>query len=615
MADRSVEAVSRRALVAVSGAALIGPIIAPRGVSAQSDRDRAEAASAQVRDPTSGAPEVPSILTKLNRDGSNVEDASAFRAAIGANLAANVHFTPTEEPALERSVQDKLRDIVSVKDFGAIGDGTSRALSAIFDSLAAARTVYPFVTSLTQTQDWAGIMQALGRSRTVHIPAGTYRCGRDEVTVTRPTRITGDGPHLSIIARDTSGNGINLDMSQRSVADSSDTRIDGIALVNTMAAGTATSGAGIYGQRGYFSEITNVRITNFHDGILFVQCPVTNIRGLNITTFTRYGFASLGNHGFDCRITDFVISGQLLIDGAPTAHGSKGIFLENMNDEFVFLNGIVNYCRVGLYTDAATFAVNACPEFARFINVSFDSNSLGMDLANCADMVFQACFISNRPNAGAIIGQRGPTRNIQFFGCTFQTNGGNGAMLFPGARFTNFIGCNIQGNSASAGPGVMDGAVAHAGVADFTFVGCHFDNGWGGGTQKFGLHIADPTCDRFAVVGNHFSAAQGGLFVNKSRGLDQNIVGNIGYLTELRGVADYDPPRFAPGDGGTMRVRVPGATLDDFVVGVSFSDDLQGVTAAGWVSEADTVTVRFTNAAGAVVNLAQGTVRVRVSRR
>lgn len=47
-----------------------------------------------------------------------------------------------------------LRDFVSVKDFGAIGDGTSHPLSEKFSTLTAAQMVYPIATSLTQEIDY-----------------------------------------------------------------------------------------------------------------------------------------------------------------------------------------------------------------------------------------------------------------------------------------------------------------------------------------------------------------------------------------------------------------------------------------------------------------------------
>ena len=69
---------------------------------------------------------------------------------------------------------------LSAKDFGAIADGYRHPLSERFPSLAEARRVYPFASSLDQTLDWAAIQAAInaldGRysDRRVRLPAGHY---------------------------------------------------------------------------------------------------------------------------------------------------------------------------------------------------------------------------------------------------------------------------------------------------------------------------------------------------------------------------------------------------------------------------------------------------------
>lgn len=78
--------------------------------------------------------------------------------------------------AIVRTQLEKNSDEISAKDFGAIGDGTVHPLSEIFSTLAAAQMVYPFVTSLTQTQDYAGIQAAINTNRSVLVPSGEYFC-------------------------------------------------------------------------------------------------------------------------------------------------------------------------------------------------------------------------------------------------------------------------------------------------------------------------------------------------------------------------------------------------------------------------------------------------------
>ena len=79
---------------------------------------------------------------------------------------------------------------INVKDFGAIGDNTSRPLSTVTEfkgqnttgwTLAQWQAVFPHVVSLAQTLDWAGIQAAIDYAdsvvferRSVYIPNGYY---------------------------------------------------------------------------------------------------------------------------------------------------------------------------------------------------------------------------------------------------------------------------------------------------------------------------------------------------------------------------------------------------------------------------------------------------------
>lgn len=85
----------------------------------------------------------------------------------------------------------------------------------------------------------------------------------------------------------------------------------------------------------------------------------------------------------------------------------------------------------------------------------------------------------------------------------------------------------------------------------------------------------------------------------------------IAQSSVLTGSATYDPPSLADGAGATTTVTVTGAALGDYAT-ASFSLDLQGITLTAYVSAANTVTVRFQNESGGVIDLASGTLRARV---
>lgn len=92
-----------------------------------------------------------------------------------------------------------LRDFVSVKDFGAIGDGLSHPLSSIFSTLSAAQSVYPIATSLTQEIDFIAGQTANNYcyakgGGAVYWPAGHYiGSGYDGITLRSGVSNFGDG--------------------------------------------------------------------------------------------------------------------------------------------------------------------------------------------------------------------------------------------------------------------------------------------------------------------------------------------------------------------------------------------------------------------------------------
>lgn len=78
---------------------------------------------------------------------------------------------------IKRTLAQRAQDQINVKDFGAIGDGQLHPLSEIFSSLALAQFVYPFVTSLAQSQDYAGTQAAINAAKVgkaVFAPSGKY---------------------------------------------------------------------------------------------------------------------------------------------------------------------------------------------------------------------------------------------------------------------------------------------------------------------------------------------------------------------------------------------------------------------------------------------------------
>lgn len=107
--------------------------------------------------------------------GTGASDASSARANLGLDTTANQTYTASG--GSPRSVSSKLGDIVSVKDYGAVGDGTTDdtlAIQAAVDALAA------------------------NSGGTLLFPAGTYKI-TDTITVNRSINLVGDSIQSTFI--------------------------------------------------------------------------------------------------------------------------------------------------------------------------------------------------------------------------------------------------------------------------------------------------------------------------------------------------------------------------------------------------------------------------------
>lgn len=104
-----------------------------------------------------------------------ISGANKETGADRSKSARNVDYLSSRSGAESQSVAGKLEGIVSVKDFGAIGDGLYHPISEWFtlgsaayrgyNNLAEVRVDYPHVFSENQSIDWAAIQAALDSAR------------------------------------------------------------------------------------------------------------------------------------------------------------------------------------------------------------------------------------------------------------------------------------------------------------------------------------------------------------------------------------------------------------------------------------------------------------------
>jgi hypothetical protein len=167
-------------------------------------------------------------------DGLNVDDiveaVTAIPVATSVTDSANVSYNEGSTGAVTRSVEAKLQESVSIKDFGAVGDNT--------------------------TDDTIAIQAALDSGNSIYIPKGTYKI-TTALSVPPNISITGAGAGVAILSF-TSVNGLVFQNSSN---------LAPIAISGFQILGNGTAGTyGVYvpGDATASNKVTGLNFTNIY---------------------------------------------------------------------------------------------------------------------------------------------------------------------------------------------------------------------------------------------------------------------------------------------------------------------------------------------------------------
>jgi len=229
-------------------------------------------------------------LNKILRFNSVTGNPELINLASGATSATNVSFTQAGAGAVERTVETKLNESVSVKDFGATGDGTTDDTAAIQAAIDA--------TELSNT----GI---------VHFPPGNYKISATLTLSDIGVILRGNGGISSITkitATHTTGPAIRI--KQRSCG------VEGIAIDSdaTRYAATVTDGHGIHYE---YNDIAGQSMSRgkFYD-VFITKQPLDGIHiagGFESGLIEQVTVADCKRHGF------------VLDDGTRSARTNKDL--------------------------------------------------------------------------------------------------------------------------------------------------------------------------------------------------------------------------------------------------------------------------------------------------
>lgn len=380
-----------------------------------------------------------------------------------------------------------LKGFVSVKEYGATGDGSTDDTINIQSALTAVGAI-------------GGIL---------YFPRGTYKI-TSALTVSGAVQLLGAGREATTI---TTANNQNIFNVISVWVDG--WKISGMTLKKTGAA--ATSGIAINIDTSANGIVEDIMIKGTYSGVSIKASQATIIHKVDIWYFEKYGIIALGDNCNDITIRNCFINAAVDSGTASYTTGSIGIYLYDKCEGVNVFECEVIYCENALYTSAAANTRGHRPSHSKFHSCYFDIAGAASYITNSSDLTFVDCWFScfglNVQN----------TQCISFVGCTFGHCYQHGCVVAATAKFTSFNNCKFVSNSFQT-TNTYSGIVFAANTTDFAVQNCIATNFTGTGYtwgQNTGIFVATGTSDRYIIADNLVSGnltagvSDGGSGVNK----------------------------------------------------------------------------------------------------
>ena len=223
---------------------------------------------------------------------------NAANISSGILPVARQSYTQGGTGSVARTVTNKLQESVSVKDFGAVGDGVTNDTTAIQAAITAVNAA------------GGGVLL---------VPPGTYIVSALLMKIN--VRIVGQGQESCIFKSSHTGYGLKM-ISATNGSTSVQTSVENIKFVNTN--GSNTDG-GYVDVAGTFVNLFNCQFNGFKYGVIFDQTELATIR--------------------QCQFAGNLRAGLWLVNGAEYTVGASGGFTNRIDvAECQFNEGAAAYC-------------------------------------------------------------------------------------------------------------------------------------------------------------------------------------------------------------------------------------------------------------------------------
>lgn len=477
---------------------------------------------------------------------------------INTMSAASVTYTPSGTGAVTTNVQAKLRETVSVKDFGAVGDGTN--------------------------DDTAAMQAAHNTNKLVFYPKGTYKFS----TITIGSGgIQGEGKQTILTSTDTT----SANLITYTGTDPSGLLVNtdgGLFQDFTLRCATATqksSGAGIYvynATENYLTIISGIYVVNVPTSVQFSIGSFFTVENSYFSFYSVAGvYAVIDSATYQDNGDNHIVNNWFSTN-STVGPSSRGIWYRCGGGAII-----------GNKINGGMIGIDINPKRGTSIAI-VEGNSVENSTLNAIRGYIGSDFVATGANDGfsfvQIVGNQIGGYNLT----------GPAISLNSYAADPKFYNCTVSDNliynPVNYGARAIDIRQVNRFLVSNNFV----DNA----TVGYGSLFTDSTATSGLVTRNQFLRAAVDNVLNSSTTttMDQIVAE---YSTT------YDPPSISAGNTLTLAVTVTGAALGNYVA-ASFSGSLSGITLTAYVSAANTVTFAFFNGTASAIDLASGTIRARV---
>jgi hypothetical protein len=356
-----------------------------------------------------------------------------------------------------------------------------------------------------------------------------------------------------------------------------------------------------FGAGAVRSNLQGFYFDGFHGGVRTAAAATLTIAdGQMLNGIAATGLGIRVNDGLDVSIRDIIMDAGAQLFAGIYVLNCGDVTIEDCN---IIHAGQALYLNPGAGQTIASLWCN---------NSFFDNSTRGLFVqpngaaAAVVRCIFDEVWFSGSTNEGIRVATAagGIANGLHFNDCHIFLNGADGLLV------ADVGATNVRVNGGSYAQNVGAGCSFSANVTDFSVLGARLGATDGLTGNAYGVFVAAGTGANFTIANNDVRGNTTAGISDSATGGGKVIVANNGFGY---GSATYNPPSLADGAGATTTVTVTGAVLGD-KAWASFSLDLQGITVTAWVSAADTVSVRFQNETGGVLDLASGTLRAGIER-